>query len=172
MSSQTYQIEIKEKAYDVEVSGNGQEFSLDGKNLKLDLKGDAEKGFHLIHNNQSYRIHVLNADFGTKEITLEINDHVVPVKGADRFDLLLKDLGMEHLAGSAVNDLKAPMPGLVLDIKVKPGDSIGKGQALIVLEAMKMENVLKAESDAVVKSISCSQGDAVEKNQILIEFET
>ncbi len=171
MSSQTYQIEINEKAYEIEVGSGKQEFNLNGENHSLDLKGDAEKGFHLILDKKSYRVHVLEADYDSKEFLLEINDQSIPIKASDRFDLLLKDLGMEHMAGAALNDLKAPMPGLVLDIKVKAGDSIKKGQALLVLEAMKMENVLKAESDAVVKSINCKQGEAVEKNQVLIEFE-
>ncbi len=171
MSSQSYQIEINEKAYPVEVSEQGKKLSLNGESLSLDIKGNAEKGFHLIHQQKSYRIHVLEADYESKEFSLEINDQIIAVKAADRFDLLLKDLGMEHLAASALNDLKAPMPGLVLDIKVKAGDNIKKGQPLIVLEAMKMENVLKAENDAVIKAVPCQEGEAVEKNQVLIEFE-
>jgi biotin carboxyl carrier protein len=67
--------------------------------------------------------------------------------------------------------MKAPMPGMVLDVLVKAGESITKDQALIVLEAMKMENVLKAPADAVIKSVNISKGNAVEKNQVLISFE-
>jgi biotin carboxyl carrier protein len=63
------------------------------------------------------------------------------------------------------------MPGLVLAVKVSPGDKIKKGEALIVLEAMKMENVLKAEADCVIKSIDCIIGSAAEKGQVLISFE-
>lgn len=171
MSSQTYQIDINEKTYEVELDARNEEIQLNGQAQKLDIRGNSEKGFHILNGQKSYRVHVLEADFETKEFLLEVNDQVIPIKAADRFDILLKDLGMEHLTGSALNDLKAPMPGLVLDIKVQVGEAIQKGQALLVLEAMKMENVLKAESDAVVKSINCQKGEAVEKNQILIEFE-
>ncbi|HNH66215.1 MAG TPA: biotin/lipoyl-binding protein, partial [Bacteroidia bacterium] len=69
-----------------------------------------------------------------------------------------------------VNDLKAPMPGLVLDILVSEGQTIQKGDSLLVLEAMKMENNLKAINDAVVKKINVSKGDKVEKNTVLIEL--
>lgn len=171
MSSEMYQVNVNDRDFKVEVKGNGAEVLLNGAALELDLKGDAKKGFHLIKDRKSYQIQVLESDLESKEFLVEVNGQTFPVKGSDRFDLLLRDLGMEHLANAAVNDLKAPMPGLVLDVKVAPGDSIKKGQAILVLEAMKMENVLKAESDAVVKSINCETGQAVEKNQILIEFE-
>lgn len=171
MSSEMYQVNVNDRDFKVEIKGNGAEVLLNGAALELDLKGDAKKGFHLIKDRKSYQIQVLESDLESKEFLVEVNGQTFPVKGSDRFDLLLRDLGMEHLANAAVNDLKAPMPGLVLDVKVAPGDSIKKGQAILVLEAMKMENVLKAESDAVVKSINCETGQAVEKNQILIEFE-
>jgi biotin carboxyl carrier protein len=63
------------------------------------------------------------------------------------------------------------MPGLVLDIMIKPGQTIEKGTPLLILEAMKMENVLKSEGDGVVKSIEVIKTQAVDKGQILIEME-
>lgn len=171
MASEKYQVKVKDADFNVEVAQNGAEISLNGERLNLDLLGDPKKGFHLLRNNKSHQIHVVEADYESKEFIIEVDGEAYPVSVADRFDLLLKDLGMEHLANVAVNDLKAPMPGLVLDIKVSPGETIKKGQAILVLEAMKMENVLKAENDAVIKSIMCEKGQAVEKGQILIEFD-
>ncbi len=77
---------------------------------------------------------------------------------------------MDKMFAQKVNDLKAPMPGLVLDILVSEGQTIQKGDSLLVLEAMKMENNLKAINDAVVKKINVSKGDKVEKNTVLIEL--
>lgn len=171
MASEKYQVQVNEQDYQVEVAQNGAAISVDGQELDLDLKGNAKQGFHLLRNHKSHEIHVIEADYESKEFLIEVDGEAYPVKVSDRFDILLKDLGMEHLTNVAVNDLKAPMPGLVLDIKVEPGQSIKKGQALLVLEAMKMENVLKAESDTIIKSIECTQGQAVEKNEVLIEFE-
>ena len=78
---------------------------------------------------------------------------------------------MDTLTSSKVNDLKAPMPGLVLEILVCEGDKINKGDTLVVLEAMKMENALKAVADATVKKISIKKGNTVEKNQVLVHLE-
>ena len=78
---------------------------------------------------------------------------------------------MDKLAANKVNNIKAPMPGLVLRISVAVGDVIKKGDPLLVLEAMKMENVIKAAGDGVVKKINATEKIAVEKGSILIEFE-
>jgi len=70
-----------------------------------------------------------------------------------------------------LKNIKAPMPGLVLDVLVESGQTITKGDQLLILEAMKMENVLKAAGDGVVKSIEIKKGNTVEKGQILVEME-
>jgi biotin carboxyl carrier protein len=79
-------------------------------------------------------------------------------------------MGMDAVAAGAVSDVKAPMPGLVLKIMVEPGQPISKGDALVILEAMKMENILKAPSDGIVKKILVTKGDKVEKNQIMVNM--
>jgi biotin carboxyl carrier protein len=78
---------------------------------------------------------------------------------------------MDNMASKKVLELKAPMPGLVLNIVVKEGDSISKGDALLVLEAMKMENNIKSPTDGIIKKIHAVKGNAVEKNQLLISFQ-
>tara|TARA_R110002050_G_scaffold230321_2_gene366142 strand:+ start:1646 stop:2164 length:519 start_codon:yes stop_codon:yes gene_type:complete len=171
MSSEKFQIKVNSQSFELEANALKKTGSLNGKSYSLDLLGNAEKGFSLIRDNKSYEVQVLEADYDQKEFLIEIDGQSYAVSAADRFDLLLKDLGMEHLNNAAVNDLKAPMPGLVLEVKVAAGDSVKKGQALMVLEAMKMENVLKAETDCLIKSIDCTIGAAVEKGQILISFE-
>jgi len=70
-----------------------------------------------------------------------------------------------------VNEVKAPMPGLLLNVMVKPGNQVFKGDNLLVLEAMKMENMIKSPTDGVVKSIEVEKSSAVDKNQVLIKFE-
>jgi biotin carboxyl carrier protein len=71
----------------------------------------------------------------------------------------------------AAEVLKAPMPGMVLRVQVRPGDRVTPGTGLVVLEAMKMENELKAQAAGVIKTVRVSAGEAVEKGQVLLEFE-
>jgi biotin carboxyl carrier protein len=63
------------------------------------------------------------------------------------------------------------MPGLVVEVKVAKGDSVTKGQPLLVIEAMKMENIIKAQGDGTVKEIYVEVGKSVEKAGKMLEFE-
>ena len=63
------------------------------------------------------------------------------------------------------------MPGLVLDIPVEVGQEVEKGEGVLILEAMKMENVIKSAGVGTIKAIHIKQGEAVEKGQLLIEME-
>lgn len=166
-----YKIRIGEKEFDLRpAKGETTAGTLNDQPYKMDLR-PVEGGFHVISHHRSYTVHLASADFSEKTFSLLVNGHEYQLEARDQFDLLLQDLGMEDLAGSAATDLKAPMPGLVLDIRVSAGDAVKKGDPVVVLEAMKMENVLKAEGDAVVKSVNVKKGQAVEKSLVLIEFE-
>jgi len=67
--------------------------------------------------------------------------------------------------------ITSPMPGLVVSIAVEAGQEVKAGEALMVVEAMKMENVLRAELDGVIKSVNCEAGASVAADELLIEFE-
>jgi len=88
----------------------------------------------------------------------------------DERDLLLEEFGLDEGA-AAGGEVRAPMPGLVLDVLVEEGEEVAADQGLLVLEAMKMENELKAPSGGVVSTIHASSGDAVEKDDLLVEIE-
>ena len=77
---------------------------------------------------------------------------------------------MSNVNAQKVNDVKAPMPGLILEIKVQPGQEVKKGDPIMILEAMKMENILKSPGDGIVREIKVVEKQNVEKNQILILF--
>jgi biotin carboxyl carrier protein len=130
----------------------------------------APNHYHIIFENHSYQAELVQADFATKTFTIKINQHTYQLAAKDRFDLLLEQLGMGGSAAKKVNDLKAPMPGLILQVLVKEGDTVKKGDVLLILEAMKMENVLKAQGDGVVSKVTIQKGDRVEKNQVLVAF--
>lgn len=89
----------------------------------------------------------------------------------DEKDLLLERFGFVATAESSLQQIRAPMPGLVLTLRVQEGQDVKAGDGLVVLEAMKMENELRAQADGVVKAIHVERGDAVGKNDLLIEIE-
>lgn len=159
-----------EKNYEIEPISQ-QQFSVNGKDKRIDFKELKAGKYHLILDHKSYQMELVDGVAGEKELTIRVNGNDYQLKVEDRFDLLLQKLGMDDLAASGITELKAPMPGLVLSIAVEVGQEVKKDEPLIVLEAMKMENVLKAPADITIKSIPVKEAQAVEKNQLLIEFE-
>ena len=103
-------------------------------------------------------------------MVLKINSVKYAIDLKDKYDELLHSLGMDNIASAKINQVKAPMPGMVLNILVHEGNEVKKGDVLLVLEAMKMENMLKSPTDGVIKKIAVQKGNAVEKNQLLIQF--
>lgn len=144
---------------------------VDGKKFRWDVTQINETTFHVIKDNKSYNIEVLKFKPETKEVFLKVNGIKYKYQIKDKFDELLHSLGMDNFASAKVSDLKAPMPGLVLEVDVEVGQSVAKGDTLLILEAMKMENVIKSPTDGVIKSIVAKKGEAVEKNQVLLNFE-
>jgi len=130
---------------------------------------DTPNGHHILHNNKGYAVEIVSQE--GKNITLLLNGRTHKLEISDEYDLLVEKMGLSVVADQKLSSVKAPMPGLILDIHVEPGQEIVEGDSLLILEAMKMENVIKASGVGVVKSIEAAKGDAVEKNQVLIEME-
>lgn len=158
----------KHSSFEIEYTAEGA--MLNGQLVTWDLVQISDKYFHILYNQKSYRAEVVKTDPATKTFTLKINNrqHTVDVK--DKFDLLLEKLGMHNTSSGKVNNIKAPMPGLIINLKVQAGDAVKTGDPLLILEAMKMENMLKSPGEGIVKAVKVKKGDAVEKNQVLIEF--
>lgn len=126
--------------------------------------------YHFIYNNQSYNVDVMKMNAAEKTMVLKINSVKYTLELKDKYDELLHSLGLDKVASNKVNQIKAPMPGMVLNVLVQEGTEVKKGDVLLVLEAMKMENMLKSPTDGIIKKIAVQKGNAVEKNQLLIQF--
>lgn len=142
---------------------NGLEIIADFKTLKPGT-------YHYLINNKSYNIDVIESDKKSKLYQLRINGKDFDVQLRDRYDDLLHELGLDTISAAKISDLKAPMPGLVVDILVQENSVVKKGDTLVILEAMKMENSLKATADTIVKKVMVKKGQAVEKNEVLVQL--
>ncbi len=127
---------------------------------------------HITEGNQSLQLEVLDMDLQTSTYRVKINNTIYSGNIELPIDLLIKQLGMDKVQGPALDKVVAPMPGLVLDISVSQGQTVTQGESLLILEAMKMENVIKSPVDGVIKSIDVTVGQSIAKSQVLITYET
>lgn len=146
--------------------------TVNGESVHLDLKELSPVNFHVLLNHSSYSAELVSVDQKRKEALVKVNGTIYNVTLSDEYDELLKDLGMQTADRAGAGILNAPMPGLVLHLLVKPGDVLKKGDGFLVLEAMKMENLIKAQDDLRISSVEITEGDKVEKNQILLRYES
>ena len=144
--------------------------ALNGQPFAWDIVALGAGRYHVLHEGRSYNAQVVSVDAAAKSMVLKINGQRIELAAKDRFDLLLERLGMSNAAAAKVNELKAPMPGLIVDIRVVPGQTVLKGDPLLVLEAMKMENILKAPADGTVANLKVYLRDNVQKGQVLVQF--
>lgn len=122
---------------------------IDGNSLEFDIRPN--------NADSSRQVFVV----GT-EIHAEIEDY--------NLAMLRKTAGMSS-GGAVEKVLLAPMPGLILELRVEEGQQVSKGDPLLIVEAMKMENVMKSQSDGTIKTVHVSKGQSVEKGDKLLEIE-
>jgi biotin carboxyl carrier protein len=158
------------KKFNFEISTERNQTLINGLPFQGDILKVNERSFHVIYNDKSYHAELIDFDKSLKTCSVKVGNNIYPMQMSDQFDELLQQLGMDNLSSNKIAELKAPMPGLVLRLLVHEGDQVMKGGNLLVLEAMKMENIIKAPADVVVKSLKVIPGDKVEKNQLLMQF--
>lgn len=153
---QEHQVEIKsvEGQYQVTLDGTTHSFS------PLLAKGSLYS--FLIDGKE-----VMEADVSFRQDNCELNLRNVPYH-LEVFDPRRRVVSQSDAAGGGHGLISAPMPGKIVDIKIAAGDAVEKGQALVVIEAMKMQNELAAAIDGVVQEIHVKVGDAVESGQKLV----
>jgi len=121
--------------------------------------------------SQTIQVRCLSVDKVAKTVTLLYNNQKYVAKITEPMDELLKSMGLENAMVAKISEVKAPMPGLVLDVLVAVGQTVEIGEKILTLEAMKMENAIKSPTAGTIASIHVSKGQAVDKNFVLIRFE-
>ncbi|EDM45180.1 pyruvate carboxylase [unidentified eubacterium SCB49] len=154
------------------ITTDQQEFSVKTDELSaLDIHKISAEKFHVLKDNQAYKVALISENFLDKSLTLSVNGNLYDLKIDDAYDMMVSKMGLLEKTESKSTNIKAPMPGIIVDILVKPGDSIEDNTPLFILSAMKMENTILSDGKGVVKSIEVNINDAVDKGQLIIEME-
>lgn len=150
---------------------NDTEFDLAADAISgLDIQQVSENDFHVLDNRTAYKVVLTKTDFQNRSLSIRINGNTYDINISDSYDQLVAQMGLLSGASQKVRDIKAPMPGLIMDVLVTAGQEIEEGTPLLVLSAMKMENQILAQGAGTIKSVSVKVGDTVDKGQLIIEM--
>jgi acetyl/propionyl-CoA carboxylase alpha subunit len=164
-----YLVKISGKEYDVSIDQDAENYTVTVNKEKKSVSVESLGGSRML----------LSVDNHPNEIDIRANDYdtnrLVFIRGveieAEIEDFRLaqvKKVAGAAMLGGLVSSMRAPMPGLILEIKVSEGAKVRKHGPLLIIEAMKMENVIKAPADVAIKRVAVSSGQSVEKNDLLI----
>lgn len=167
MPRQSFRAQIGDRTFDIVVEDGA--VYVDGTPVACHFEPVGDGHFSLLIEGRSVPVVVEAAD--GKTLRLHLRGRQAEVRLKTEHDLLLERFGLDAGDDAAAREVHAPMPGLVLAVHVTPGQAVGAGDPLLVLEAMKMENELRAPADGVVRAVHVTPGEAVGKNALLIEFE-
>jgi biotin carboxyl carrier protein len=161
-----FELTLKGKNYKIEKQGN--HLLINGQSFAPDVVRIDDHRLHLLLNGRGYVVELLKHD--GSELSLQVNKKHFELDIRSELDIMLNKLGVQAKESSKINDIKAPMPGLVLRTIVTQGQGVAKGDPLLVLESMKMENVIKSPGAGVVDALLVQTGAAVEKGEVLVRL--
>lgn len=137
------------------------------------------KNYKFTINGNKYEVEILEVEGDMAKIEVngtsylvEIHKEVKPAKTPTLVRPVLREpqKNIDRKEGGPKMEVKAPLPGVIIQVMVKPGDRVSKGQKLLIMEAMKMENDIKAEQDGEIVSVKVSNGQSVLQEEVLIEM--
>jgi len=156
----------------IAVKVNDFNFLFKPEDLKgLNIVQHSPSEYNLIKDNRSVNARLLDSDHTGKLLRVEVDGELFEVEIKDDLDQMLDKMGFGKASIKQIKEIKAPMPGLVLEINVTEGDEVAEGHKILILEAMKMENAILIHTNAKIKKVIVIAGQAVEKGQVLVELE-
>lgn len=159
---------VEDQEYLVDVIDE-QHVSINGKTYDVDFVSvSGQPVYSLIVNGKSHEGYVRESDEGWQVL---LRGRLFPVKIEDEREKRLRAAAGGGVAETGEFHLKSPMPGLVVSIPVEEGQQVKKGQVLLILESMKMQNELKSPRDGVISRIRVKVGESVEQKQALLSVQ-
>lgn len=163
-----YATTVSDQTYIIEINREG-EVSIDGEPHLADLQAiDGLGTYSLILNNESHEAQVEERD-GLVGVLLRGQFYSIKVQDERARRLVESSRGLSVPSGELV--IKSPMPGLIVAVKVASGQEVKKGETLVILESMKMENELKAPRDGKIGAVRVEARQAVDQGQALVTLE-
>ena len=160
-----YVTTVGEREFLVEIIDE-RHVSIDGKTYEVDFVSvSGQPVYSLIADGKSHEAYVRESDEGWQVL---LRGRLYPVRVEDEREKRLRAAAGGGVAETGEFHLKAPMPGLVVAIPVEEGQQVKKGQVLLILESMKMQNELKSPRDGTVSRIKVRAGESVEQKQPLL----
>lgn len=170
-----YTVTVQDREYDIKLvyRPDHLEATINGKRRRIVVHNLHDTRWLFLIDNHSLEIDIRSN--GSPTVTGErmvfLRGHDIPVIVEDYALAQMRKVAGISSADTTELHFKAPMPGLVVQIRVEPGQQVNAGDPLVVIEAMKMENVLKARASGKVRAVAVSIGQSVEKGNTLVEFE-
>ncbi len=162
-----YIVTVKDKKNLVKISENS-EITINDRPHHYELIRIKNYSYRLLIDQKIYDISAVKINSDKYLVSLEGYTYETLVRTSlqERATKVIEQQGSVH----HLREIKAPMPGMILKIKRKPGDNIKLGESIIILEAMKMENDIKAPASGIIKNIYISEGSTVEKGAKLFSI--
>lgn len=163
------QAELNNEKHNVEIRRDGDNVfaTVDGRSYELEATEPEPNVFLLKHEGKIYEVSVSPDATGTSHVRIGDNEFDITVHDPKR----LRGSGSGHEHGEGLAEIKTAMPGKVVRVLVEPGAEVKKGDGIIVVEAMKMQNEMKSPKDGVVKEIRSSEGSTVNAGDVLAIIE-
>lgn len=160
---------IGDQEYTIEIL-DPRQVSLNGRLYDVDFQSiSGQPVFSLLVNGSSYQPAVFPGDEDTLQVLMRGKLYVATVE--DERERRLKSAGGAAAGVSGEYVLRAPMPGLIVKVPVSEGQDVKKGDVLVILESMKMQNELKTPRDGKVTRVLAKPGDSVEQRQTILSVE-
>jgi biotin carboxyl carrier protein len=159
-----YEVTVNGKVYQVEVNRDGQ-VVLDGQIMAVDFSQIGSGLYSLLVNNESFEALVEGQNSDWRVLLM---GDLYEVQVADERDQMIRARSTLSVPDTGELAIKAPLPGLVVQVPVSVGQAVSKGDKLVILESMKMENELRAPRDGKIERVNVEAGQSVEQGQTLV----
>ena len=153
--------------YNYLIEKKDSDFLVNGATQLCDIQKLGEDYYQVIMDNRCFLAKVYRNE---RELIIKINQKDYHLEIKDDNDMMLEKLGIKSKSTRFHDHLEAPMPGQIIDIFIQKGDKIKAGQPLLILKAMKMENIIKAPHDGMISEVFVRKDQKIEKDTVMVQF--